>query len=384
MLQLRKRLRKRLRIQQKGLHCMKGPNISDVAKLAGVSTATVSHVINDTRFVTEETQKKVRDAIEQLGYIPSSVARGLASNRTRTVGVIFSDIGNPFFVSVYRGIQSCLENAGYRMRIFSTDEIPKKQETMLRECIAARLDGLIIAPTGYESELLNALPDMYGIPVVLIDRRSPGADFPLVAPDNKKMAYDAVHHLIQDGHRRIGVILGHKLVSTTKDRLSGYKQALLGHGLSIRDEYVYQGTSRLSDNGYSGMMELCSLSERPTAVFATNNLMTLGALHALRKLGLGCPNDMGLLGIDDHDWADIFSPPLSVIRQPASEMGHAAACVLEDLIDGKKQESGWEALSLHGEAVIRGSCSEKCWQAFAQTLRDSPFEAKHYRAESSR
>lgn len=350
---------------------MKRANINSVADLAGVSTATVSHVINDTRYVTDATKKKVLDAIEQLGYIPSSVARGLASSRSRTIGILFSDIGNPFFVSLYRRIQSHFDEMGYRVRIFNTDEVLEKQESMLRECLSAHLDGLIVAPTGHMSELLNSLTKAYGIPVVLIDRRSPGAAFPLVASDNEQMAYDAVAHLLHDGHRRVGIILGHAAVSTTIDRLTGYRRALEDNGIPLRDEYIFQGTSRLSDNGYSGLMELSKLATRPTAVFTTNSLMTLGALHALRELGLSCPSDMGLVGVDDPDWADIFSPPLSVMRQPTEEMGMTAASILEDLLNEESYEASAQESLLSGKLVIRGSCSERCWQAFSAGINNS-------------
>ena len=196
-------------------------SIKDVAERAGVSTATVSHVVNGTRFVREETRQKVLDAIETLHYQPSAIARGLATNSTQTVGLIISDIANPFFTAVARGVEDETNQQGYHTIFCNTDEDPAREDDYLRLLSARQIDGLIIAPTGVYSERLLRMYEAE-IPIVLIDRQAPGLDVPIVGVDNEAGAYEATRYLIELGHRQIAVLVGMETISTQRARFQGY------------------------------------------------------------------------------------------------------------------------------------------------------------------
>ncbi len=346
---------------------MRKVSIKDVAEFAGVSTATVSHVINETRFVSEETKRKVIQAIEELGYFPSAAARGLASRKSKIVGVVFSDISNPFFTSVFKGIESLLTEQGYELTLANTGEVNATQELVLNTMFSRQIDGLIIAPTGQDSRMLDLIISSK-IPVVMLDRGGPFQDISLVKLDNEKAAFDATAHLIADGHQKVGLVLGLSAVDTTSARLEGYKQALEVHEIPFRENYVIGGQSR-ARGGYQSACSLMEQDDPPSALFATNNLMTLGALHAFRDLGLRVPKDVGLVGFDDHDWADIFTPPLTVIRQPTFDMGLEAAKKLVVRMKTEQEDPQVEVMTQSGELIVRGSCSEQCSLKFYQSLQ---------------
>lgn len=334
------------------------PSISDVAESAGVSIATVSHVINKTRFVSPEVTDRVHRAITNLGYMPSSLARGLAGKETRIIGIIFSDISNPFFTAIYKGLESVLSPLGYEMILANTGEIDKNQDQALRTMLSRQIDGLIMAPTGRETQMLSQL-DNSGIPVVLIDREVNLRNSCLVDLDNHRSAYDATVHLINDGYRRIGLILGLPDVTTTITRKNGYVDALKNHSIPIEEAYIVNGQSSI-EGGYNAIRQLMGCANPPEAVLCTNNLMTTGALQALRQLDLNCPSEIGLIGFDDHDWSELISPPLTVIKQPTFQIGVKAA---EILISNKQSVQICET-QFQGELIVRGSCSESCRQKF--------------------
>jgi LacI family transcriptional regulator len=206
------------------------------------------------------------------------------------------------------------------------------------------------------------------MPVVCVDRPSPGADLPLVEINNRQAAFEATSHLIADGHRRIGVILG---FGTSADRLAGYRQAMEHNGLSVAESYFYRGSSSL-ETGRQGINALLSLPAPPSAVFSTNNQMTLGALHALRELGLHCPEDVALVGFDDTGWAGIFSPPLTVVAQPVEQLGQTAAEVLHRLMnDGVSFDTAFRH-TLSAQLVVRGSCSVACLTKYMRLAHMGP------------
>lgn len=330
------------------------PNINDVAEVAGVSIATVSHVINDTRYVSDEVKEKVKTAIANLGYMPSSIARGLAGKETKNIGVVFSDISNPFFTELYKGLESILSPEGYHLILANTGEQETNQEKTLQTLISRQIDGLIIAPTGHDSKMLNQIVET-GIPIVFIDRDAPIEGVSKVFVENEIAAYQATTHLIEDGKSRIGIILGLPDVSTTQTRYEGYKNALRAMDIPFREEYVINGFSKIS-GGYQAVKKLMKLKQPPDAILSINNLMTIGALHAIRELGLNCPKNVGLLGIDDHHWGDINNPPLTVIRQPTFDIGVISAKILLN----NRSNPKITIKKLKCNLIIRGSCSEKC------------------------
>ena len=337
-------------------------SIHDVAKRAGVSTATVSHILNQTRFVSDETRKKVMDVIEELDYYPSKLARGLARNKSQTIGIVFSDIANQHFTQIYKGIEEYFYAFGFDLILADTSENPQRQEEVLASLLSRSVDGLIIAPAGFPSKRLKFIKEK-GLPVVLLDRQDPETDFPMVGVDNSTAAYQGAIHLFEDGHSRIGLILGLKNISAFEERLAGFIQAAKENGIEQDPELIFWGDSGL-ESGYNGAMALLNNADRPSAIFCTNNLMALGALHAFREKGLKCPEDISMVGFDDHLWADIFTPPLTVISQPTHELGKTAARLLHQYISEGAPVNSPQKINLETQLIIRGSCSLDCHEKF--------------------
>ena len=319
---------------------------------AGVSTATVSYVLNGTRPTAEATRARVLATARELGYYPSAIARSLKTRSTGTLGLMLSDIRNPFFTAIVRGIEDVANANGINLIVCNSDENEQKAEAYLQLLLAKRVEGLILAPTGRVAPMLEPFLAM-GIPVMLIDRIAPGITLPFVGVDNVQGARQAVAHLLEDGHRRIGIVAGLPAVSTSDHRLEGYRHALIDFGVGTDPALIRVGHSSVR-GGEEAARNLLSLPEPPTALFTTNNLMTLGALKAFAQLGLRCPDDVSLCGFDDHEWAEIFSPPLTVVRQPTYEVGTTAAQLLVRAIRGEKLTS--EPILLKTSLVIRASC----------------------------
>jgi LacI family transcriptional regulator len=348
-------------------------SIKDVAERAGVSTATVSHVINQTRFVREETRQKVIEAIEVLNYQPSAIARGLATNSTQTIGLIISDIANPFFTAVARGVEDEINQHGYHTIFCNTDEDPEREGEYLRLLSARQIDGLIIAPTGVRSPRLIRMAET-DMPIVLLDRDTPDIKAPLVGVDNEGGAYQATKYLLELGHRNIAILVGMETISTQMARLNGYKRALQEAGVTVDEKFIVRADSRAYSNqlslldsppplfltnnqmtptAYHVLQSVLNSSNLPSAIFVTNNEMTVGALHALKQKGLRCPEDISVISFDDHDWAPIFSPSLTAVRQPTYELGWVAANLLMKMLN---QEDFEMPLPLPVEFIIRESC----------------------------
>ena len=325
-------------------------SIETVAQHAGVSKATVSHVLNRTRFVSEATEIRVRAAIDELGYHPSDVARSLKTKRTTTIAALVSDISNPFFTAVVRGIEDGLNENDYQVILCNSDEDPGKEDRYLRAMLAKRVDGLIIAPVGHANSFLRVIAQH--IPTLCIDRGTPDLELPVIGVDNEPAARDAVAHLIGHGHRRIGAIVGLPKVSTSRERLTGYERALREAGIRVDPELIHEGNSKV-DGGTAAAREVFALPDPPTAIFASNNLMTLGVLKALDTLGRRCPDDVAVVGFDDHDWAGHFTPPLTVVRQPTYGLGKAAVGLLLRLIRG---ETVGHVAPMNAELIVRRSC----------------------------
>jgi len=345
----------------------------DVAEYAGVSIATVSHVINSTRYVRAETRQRVLDAISHLNYRPNAVARGLATSSTREIGLVISDIRNPFFTAVARGVEDELIRHRYNTIFCNTDEDPVREDDNLHLLAAQQIDGLIIAPTGERCEALLALAQT-GVPIVQLDRTSPGLDAPMVGVNNAEGAYQAVRYLIRLGHRRIAYLMGFEAVSTQIERLAGWRRALQEAGLPVEEDLVMQADPRFVEVALSSppavvqtgmpghalpsvravLGELLTRPARPSAIFVATNQLTLSTLYALSELGLHCPEDISLISFDDQDWAPLFRPPLTVVRQPTYQLGQTAAHLLMQMIRGEAVVS---PPPLAVELMVRASCS---------------------------
>lgn len=331
---------------------MRRVTITDVAEKAGVSKSTVSHVINHTRFVEEETLNKVMKVVEELGYQPSLIARSLTTNRTETIGIIVSDVTNNFFGDILHGIEDVVRPANYNLVVCNTDEILEREDHYIDLLLRQRVDGIIAAATSKKWDVLSKA-DVQHTPLVFVDRAYEGLIGPFVGVDNFGGAQLGTRHLIECGHRNIGILAGFQRLSTMRDRLAGFKEELSANKIYVPDEWIV--TSSLNvEAGRQAALTLLTLPERPTAIFINNNFLTLGTLLAIKELQLRCPEDIALIGFDDHPWADVACPPLTVVRQPAREVGQTAAKMLVELINEQPLEQTTVQLSC--EIVHRRSC----------------------------
>lgn len=332
---------------------MKRVTISDVAHRAGVSKSTVSHVINDTRFVESGTKERVLKAIEDLNYRPSRAAQSLTTNKTYTVGIIVSDITNHYFGELIRSIEIILDAEGYSLIVGNTDEQLDRERAYLELLTGQQVDAIIAAATSQNwDELLET--SLKNIPIVFMDRIFDDfAGHNFVGANNYAGTYMGTEHLIQHGHKNIGILAGFQRLSSMRERVRGYKDALAHHGIPIREDWIV--FSELSvDAGYDAATQILSLSDRPSALLMNNNFLSLGALTRIREMGLSIPQDIALVGFDDHPWAAVSSPPLTVIRQPVELLGKTAAEMVLKLLDKKPLKQN--VLILDCDLVIRESC----------------------------
>jgi len=327
-------------------------NIYDVANHARVSVATVSAVLNDSAFVSDGLKSRVQTAVSILGYEPNLLARGLAKQRTQTLGMIVPDIANPFFPEVVRGAEDAAHAAGYTLLIASSDNDPNKEEIYLKLFLAKRVDGVILtkAPGRMPRTLVRAFAKAHA-PIVLLARTAPGLKADVVEMDDRAAAYEGVTHLLRLGYRRIGVVGGAGGVSTTKRRLDGYRAALRDWNVPIDSTLVVEGDFRV-ESGYRGGLEL--LKRRPDAAFIANYLMSVGFMQALRQYRLRCPEDVAIVTCDDHPWLDAFSPRLTTIDLPKRELGEAATHLLVDRLT--KRGGPMRTIRLPSAMRVRESC----------------------------
>lgn len=326
--------------------------MKDVAREAGVSTATVSHVINKTRFVEKETKNKVLKVLKKLSYYPNAAAQSLRSKKTKVIGLIVPDISNFFFTAVIRGVENSLKKYGYNLILADSNENLKIEKEQIRVFNAKLIDGLIVAPASGDHTFLKKLLNGNS-PVVFIDRKPQGCcpgDCVLV--DNAEGAYKAVSMLIKKGHSRIGVISGVPGLTTSEERIMGCKKALVDYGIKVDQDLIKIGDGRY-DSGYKLMKELL-LNSNITALFVVNNLMTIGAIQFLKEKQIKVPDELAIIGFDDYKWASITNPPLSVVKQPSRKIGEKASEILIRRI--KKEETGdYKEYRLSTELVIRDS-----------------------------
>lgn len=300
--------------------------IEDVAREAGVSTATVSRVLAGKPYVSAELRRRVLETARRLNYRPSRVARSLRVQRSSIIGLIISDIQNPFFTSIVRAVEDAAQQQQYSVFLCNSDEDSEKEATYIELMLAEQVAGLIVAPTAHSNNLYRKLVAMQ-MPVVAIDRRVSGVAMDMVVCDNVRAAREVVSHLVESGYRRIAAVLSALEISTGAERYQGYVEALTSHGLAVQPELVRTGSPR-TPNGYAMTMDLFQQSPPPDAIFTGNNLLTVGALHAIHDLGLRIPEDIGFAAFDEMDWMFLVKPALTVVKQPTYEMGRRAAELL--------------------------------------------------------
>jgi len=331
--------------------------IKDVAEKADVSTSTVSHVINETRYVSPELTRKVKQAMEELDYhSPNAIARGLKTKRTFTLGLIVSDITNLFSPIIARGLEDVASENGYDVIVSNTDELLEKEKAQIDSLIEERVDGIVIAPTGKSDEKFSLLRSQ-GIPFVFVDRYVDSVRADLVASNNKEGGYRATEYLIENGHRRIGIVLGLESITSSRERFEGYREALQDNDIEPDEQLVVRGDYRLQ-GGKQATRELMELESPPSAIFATNAMSNLGALKAINELGLNCPEDVSLIGFDDFNWVEIFDPPLTVMAQQPHKIGYEAGKLLLGRLHQKDVQE-YKSIRLDTELIERESVAKK-------------------------
>lgn len=294
-------------------------------------------MVNGTRPVSEELTERVRKSMSKLDYHPDRVARSLRTQRTHSIGLIVSDISNPFFSVLVRGAEDAAAEREYSVIISNTDEDLEKERLYVNVLRQRRIDGMLIAPTGQVDENLQSLTAS-GIPFVFVDRKVEDVAAPAVLADNVEGAYAATKHLIDRGHSRIGIILGLKGVSTSEERYLGYQRALRDAGLVEEKELVVRGDFRIK-GGIRACNELLDLTSPPTAIFSLNNLTAIGVLCAIRERGLQYPADISVISFDSPWWMDrVLSPTLTYVRQDPYRIGREALHRLIALIEARSSE----------------------------------------------
>lgn len=306
--------------------------ISDVARSAGVSPATVSRVFNGGR-VSPERIARVRAAAAELGFSPNRVARSLRMQRASVIGLVIPDIENPFFTSLARGVEDAALRTTLSVVLCNTDEDVEKEARYLDIALAEQMAGVIVAAASRRRSDFSALAAR-NMPVVAVDRRPRAAEVDAVMVDNQHGGEEATAHLLERGYRDIACITGPAGASTSEDRLAGYRAAMRDAGKA--DDWIRAYTRHADfrvDGGRTAMEELLALPHRPDAVFVTNNLMTVGALQALREAGVEPPS-FGILSFGDVPWASLVRPPLTTVQLPSYDLGVAAASLLQERIAG--------------------------------------------------
>jgi LacI family transcriptional regulator len=326
--------------------------MADVAKRAGVSVSTVSHVLNKTRTVAPETVRAVEEAIAELGFTPNILARSLVRSSTNAIGVAISAITNIYFGEVLRGIQA--ECARHRLMMFFADtaDEPDGQFEVVRELHQRRVDGMILAPVPDDEDRTLNYVKRHKIPVVFVDRLVDGP-FDQVVVENRQPMKELVAHLAGHGHRRIALVSGLNGLSTTIERVEGYEAGLAAAGLSFDRSLIEDGSSDI-ETARAAVHRLLAKEKAPTAIITANNKMTIGAMKALRELKRRVPQDIALAGFDDFEWADSFEPRLTVIAQPCHAMGVKAVGMLVKRM--KDAERKGRTVRLPAELRIRDSC----------------------------
>jgi LacI family transcriptional regulator len=302
------------------------PTIRDVAKLAGVATMTVSRVINNSGYVSEHTRKKVEAAIQELGYVPNMLGQNLRFNRTKTLALVLTDITNPFWTTVARGVEDAAQEKGYSVILCNTDESIQKQDQYLTMLLQRRIDGILFVPADNKGEPVRLIQKQ-NIGVVVLDRDLPNVDVDVVRGDSFGGAYRLARHLVDLGHKHIAILSGPKNISTSIERVAGFRHAMDEVGLDHNLDNVYWGTFSQS-LGCEMAEEALRATPRPTAFLAVNNFIANGALQTFAQAGLRVPEDISLVSFDSIPEIINPIPFLTVAIQPAYEMGYQATQLL--------------------------------------------------------
>ncbi len=316
---------------------------------------TVSRVVNESPRVSPDTRRRVEAAVEELGYVPNRLARGLIRQKTGTLGLIVTDVANPFFTLIVRGAEDVAWRSGYHVILCNTQADLERERGYLEDMLAFHVEGLLIAPASDRSRAHLRMLARNKVPFVLIDRSIPGFAADVVQSDSVAGARRLVEHLIALGHRRIAMITESSEVSTARDRLQGYREALDAAGIPLQADLVAESTTIDAHSACEATLQLLDLPERPTAIFAVNNIVAVGVVEAARERLLAIPTDLALVCFDDVEHVSRLYPFLTVMAQPAETFGTIATQLLLDRIAGRGDERRRHVV-LQPDFIVRKSC----------------------------
>lgn len=322
-----------------------------VAKEAGVSLGTVSRVINDDVHVADETRERVLAVAKELGFVANRQARGLKGRKTNTVGVLVPNLGTGYIGEIMQGIDTELELSQLDLMLFTTHRMADKEANYVANMVQGMVDGLLFIIPRSPSDYIGTLKQR-NFPFVLIDNQVADEPCPSVSATNWQGAYQATEYLIELGHRGIGLITGSMDLNSATDRLEGYRSALRTNHILENPDLIYEG-EYTQPSGYAGATALLDLDEIPTAIFASNDAMAMGAMDAVRNRGLRVPEDISILGFDDVPQSAMVRPALTTVRQPLEQMGRVAIQMLQDIL--KNPEKEVDQMRLPTELIIRDS-----------------------------
>jgi LacI family transcriptional regulator len=327
--------------------------VEDIARVAGVSVATVSRVLNSSPKVAQPTRRRVLRVLDELGYAPNNLARNLRARALRVFGLVIPDIRNPVYTSLHRGVEDVARASGFFVLLANTDEQPDRQTEYLRMLLAERVAGVILVPSaGTRLEPVHAL-QRAGIPVVALDRPLEQVEVDTVQPDRPRGVWLAIEHLLAHGQRAIGLLNGPSELASATQRADAFRAALRAHGLEPRPDWELAADFR-AEGGYVAARELLSRPERPTALLVANNLMALGTVRAAREVALRVPDDLALIAFDDTEWAPYLAPPLTTVAHLTHALGRMAAELLERRLTDPDRPPA--AVLLPPRLVVRASC----------------------------
>lgn len=325
--------------------------IKDVAEAAKVSTATVSRVLAGKSNVSSEVKERVMKTVRSLGYRPNRVARNLRSNKSSIIGLIVSDIENPFFQQVSRAVEDAALEKGYSVMLCNTDEDPKKEMMYLQLLYDENVAGVILSPSREATKDFSAISEL-NFPIVAIDRHVKNRAVDNIIIDNVQSAYSAVEHLITHGRRRIAGIFGSES-ATGQERKEGYLKALRNHNIKPQAE-LYKFVKPKEEGGHSFVSKLLQLKNRPDAIFTSNSLLAAGAVHALLEHEISVPEEIAIVSFDETRWSRMIVPAMTVVEQPTYDIGHTAIDLLTERIEDPQRPT--REIILNTKLIVRKSC----------------------------
>ena len=330
--------------------------LREIAKMAKVSHTTVARVLSNDQRVREETKNRILSLVNKLGYKPDARVRHLVLKRSNLIGLVVADISNPFYAELARGIEDKAHQEGYNVIFCSTDNKPERMETYVHLMIDVGVDGFIFTSARLREPLIEKLI-AERLPLVLVNRKLSGEAFNYVVLNNVKGAYEVTKHLINLGYRKIAIIDGPSNVSTGLDRLRGYQRALKDHQIPLNPDYIIHGPfARVT--GYDGARRLLEMENRPEAIFGGSDYIAMGVIDAVEEMGLRVPEDVGLVGFDDTEFASNQRIRLTTVSQNKYDMGNLGVQILIDLIE-RKNTNYTHKVILEPELIIRESCGQK-------------------------